>query len=107
MSIFRYIKAALCFARTQVWVNDPGWTRADAEELTSFLKTPAGAKLGKVMLNLVMRQQARALQKLENLPYEAGFATGQAALVAAIEGLSDLTKFTTEGDQDTDPAANQ
>lgn len=107
MTILRFIRAAFIFARYQAWVNAPEWTKADAEGLAQYFSTPSGAKLKLVLVNLVLRQQASALSKTSGLEYEAGFATGQKAAVAALESLLPASPIPEEGDPDADPSLNQ
>lgn len=100
----RHFRAMLLFARTQAWFDPVEWSQADAEGLELFLRTPAGSHFKRVLKNLVLRQQARALTKTGALEYEAGFATGQAATVAAIESLLPRQIISEEGDTDADPS---
>lgn len=102
MGILRFIRAAAIFARYQAWVDAPEWTKADEEGLAQYFNTPSGAKFKLVLLNLVLRQQASALSKTSGLEYEAGFATGQRATVAAIESLLPKPAIPEDAD-DTDP----
>jgi hypothetical protein len=107
MSLFRYIKAMLIFARFQPWVNQPEWKAEDAKALERFLVTPTGHKLKAKLLNLVLRQQASAINNTKDLEFNAGVAVGQRALVAGIESMADQTQFTEQGEtDDADHAAN-
>jgi len=105
MSFTRYLRAAHIFAKYQAWVDAPEWTKGDEAALLQFLTSPAGAKLSLILKNLVLRQQASALSKTSDLQYEAGFATGQKAAVAAIESL--LPQISADGDTDSDHALTQ
>lgn len=104
-NLVRFLRAVVIFARYQEWVDAPDWTEGDAKALLQFLKTPAGHKLSLVLKNLVLRQQASALSKSRDLEYEAGFATGQKAAVAAIESL--LPQISEPGDTDPDQFLHQ
>lgn len=107
MNLFRYIRSMLLFARNQAWVDAPKWLPEDAAELTAFLDSPSGARFKAVLINLVLRQQASALSRTSGLEYEAGFCTGQKALVAAIEGMANREQFTERGEEGADLATNQ
>lgn len=106
MSFIRYLKAMVLFARFQPWVDQPEWKAEDAQALTHFLASPTGARFSRMLLNLVLRQQASALSSTKDLKFNAGYSTGQRAAVAAIESLADLAQFTEQGETDADHAAN-
>jgi len=107
MSLIRYIKAAILFARVQPWVDQPKWEAEDAHALTDFLKTSTGQRFKGTLVNLVLRQQASAVSNTKDIQYNAGIAVGYQALVAGIESLADTTQFTEQGEtDDADHAAN-
>ena len=107
MQFYRFLKAALIFARYQAWVDEPRWEKADALALAAFLSTPTGQRLKAYLVNVVLRQQANAVTNTGNLVFEAGYCGGQRGLVAAITALADTDKFTVQEDTDADPATIQ
>ena len=107
MSFLRHIRAAFLFARHQEWVDLPKWEKGDAEAMGRFLNTTTGIRLKETLVNLVLRQQSASLCKTSGLEYEAGYCTGQKAMVAALESMADLNQFTHEGElEDADHHAN-
>jgi len=96
----------IIFARYQEWVDGVKWEAEDAAELGRYLKTPSGQKMTRALLNMTLREQAKALTKVNVLPYEAGYVGGQKGMLAAIEALADLNQFSTDGDSGTDHLAN-
>lgn len=106
MRFYRFVKAALIFARYQAWVDAPEWDKGDATALTHFWGTPAGARLKAILVNTVLRQQANALNTTSNLVYEAGYCAGQRGLVATLESLANKETFSETGDTDADPATH-
>lgn len=107
MSFLRQLRAAFLFARHQAWVDQPVWEKADAETMGRFLASPTGVRLKDTLVNLVLRQQAASLSKTSGLEYEAGYCTGQKAMVAVLESMADLKQFTHEGElEDADHHAN-
>lgn len=107
MNVWHRIKAALIFSRHQAWADEPEWVLKDAAQLASFLDSDAGRKLKQALTNVVLRQQAHALNRTDGLVFEAGYCAGQKGLVAVIEAMADASKFTEPGEQDDDPATNQ
>lgn len=105
--LYHFFKAAFIFARHQAWPDAAMWSPADAVHLGSFLATGTGTRLRGYLRATVVLQQAEALNRTDNLVYEAGYCAGQKALAAVISGLADKDKFTEQGDMDADPATNQ
>ena len=84
----RRLRALISFLRHQ-WVDEPAWLEQDARELTSFLQTPAGKKLSRILLNLTLRQNGSAVQKKPDaLAQACGYAMGFRGAVATIESLT-------------------
>lgn len=106
MSLIRHIRAMMTFARHQPWVDQPEWTVEDARTLTSYMASKSGQRLKATLLNMNLRQQASILGKQDGLKFEVGYATGQAAAIAAITSLADVTVFTEDGENDADQPAN-
>lgn len=105
--MIRFLKAALLFARHQAWVDEPRWTRDDAEGLGRYLQSASGANLKATLVNMALRQQAAAVSHKTGLEYEAGYCTGQRAAIVAIEALADIKQFTGQGeDGDADHATS-
>jgi hypothetical protein len=109
MTILRRIKSAWVYASHLPWVERPLWEAEDAANLREFLATPSGQRLAAAMTNLVLRQQERALTDPRHIEYEAGFATGQKAmLVHLTHTWPDEHQFTEAGDNtDADPTTTQ
>lgn len=105
--IYHFIKAAAIFARHQAWPDSVTWGPTDAAMLGSFFATPAGERLRRYLAATVVLQQAEALNRTDNLKYEAGYCAGQRGLVAIIEGMADKDKFTEQGETEADPATTQ
>ncbi len=106
MTFLRYLKSALLFARHQAWVDAPDWTAEDSHALATFLETRTGARLRDTLLNLTLRQQAKALSSSSNLKFEAGYCTGQKAAIMTITAMADTKQFTEPGEEDAHPATN-
>ena len=88
----RKLRALVAFLRNQEWVNEPKWTDEDGKALTSFLQTPAGMKLSRILLNLTVRQNSSAVQKNPDaLAQSCGYAMGFRGAVATIESLCSPT----------------
>lgn len=84
MTILSRIRAAWRYSSLLPWVNEPEWDAEDAADLRAFLNSRAGRRLRAGMTNLVLRQQARALSDPRHLVYEAGFVSGQRAMLTHI-----------------------
>lgn len=108
-SIYHFLKAALVFARHQVWADAGLWQSVDAIALTAFFGTPTGLRLRQFLAATIVRQQAQALtfRQPDELLFEAGYSAGQKALAASISGLCEHTNFTEQGDTEADPATIQ
>jgi len=104
--LLHFIKAAYIFATHQAWPDNATWTESDAKLFTAFLESGPGARLRRYLTATVVLQQSEALNRKDNLVYEAGFCAGQKALVAVISTLADKTRFTEQGDSEADPATN-
>ena len=88
----RRFRAFLAFAKNHQWVDEPAWLEQDARELTSFLQTPAGKKLSRILLNLTLRQNGSAVQKKPDaLAQACGYAMGFRGAVATLESLCSPT----------------
>jgi hypothetical protein len=88
----RKLRAILSFLRHQQWVDEPRWTEEDGKALTSFLQTPAGRRLSRILLNLTVRQNSSAVQKKPDaLAQACGYAMGFRGAVATIESLCSTT----------------
>jgi len=84
----RKLRAILAFIRHQEWVDEPKWESEDERALTGFLSTLAGKKLSLILLNLILRQNASAVEKDANSLAEAcGYAKGFRGCVSTIESL--------------------
>mgnify|MGYP003351968868 CR=1 FL=1 len=84
MNLYRRIKSAWFYASHLPWSDAGLWDAENAAELQQFLRTPTGIRLKASMINLVLRQQERALSDPREIVYEAGFAAGQKAMLTHI-----------------------
>lgn len=104
-NLLRFLKAMFLFAIHQAWVDQPIWDKDDALYLGKFYATATGLRLRTMLKNIVVRQQAFALNRAgpSRLVYEAGYCAGQKATVAVLEAMADATQFSDQGDMEADP----
>lgn len=105
MTFLSRIRSAWRYTKLLPWTETPAWEAADAAELAAFLNTPTGSRLKASMVNLVLRQQERALSDPRHLEYEAGFVSGQKAMLThLLETWPNA--FTEQTEVDAAPATN-
>ena len=90
MKLLRFIKIAWKMSRTIPWVDEAEWQADDVNMLRSFLVSSSGKKFRRILLNMVLRQNALVVSQSDTnrLQSEAGFANGMRRAVHTVEALA-------------------
>ncbi len=94
MRLWRFLKICWAMSRNMPWIDEAEWRGEDVASLRNFLVTGSGRKFRRLMLNMVLRQNATVVSQSDTsrLKFEAGFANGMRATVHTVEALArDLT----------------
>ena len=90
MRILRFIKTAWALSRSLPWIDEAEWEAGDVNSLRNFLVSGSGRRFRRIMLNMVLRQNAAVVSQrdTDQLKFEAGFANGMRTTVHAVESMS-------------------
>ena len=90
MKLLRFIKIAWKMSRTIPWVDEAEWGGEDVNMLRSFLVSSSGKKFRRILLNMVLRQNALVVSQNDTakLQTEAGLAQGMRLTVHTVEALA-------------------
>lgn len=94
MRLWRFLKICWAMSRNMPWIDESEWRGEDVASLRNFLVTGSGRKFRRLMLNMVLRQNATVVSQSDTsrLKFEAGFANGMRVTVHTVEALArDLT----------------
>jgi len=77
-------------SRTLPWIDESEWETEDVNLLRSFLVSGSGRKFRRILLNMVLRQNAAVVSQSDTskLKFEAGFANGMRVTVHTVEALA-------------------
>ena len=92
----KYWSVAHLLSRIVLKPQQVMWTKADAEGLKLYLKSPSGQKFTDYTRTYSLHQQEQAISTPTNLQFNAGACSGARAILAQIETLSEPENFTTE-----------
>ena len=90
MRILRFIKTAWALSRSLPWIDEAEWEAGDVNSLRNFLVSGSGRRFRRIMLNMVLRQNAAVVSQRDTnqLKFEAGFANGMRTTVHTLEALA-------------------
>ena len=97
------IAAAFRVHRAQAWNGTDPWTKTDARLLREFFNSEVGRKLKRVLRDNCIAQNAAALSLKEGLPWHAGYAIGQSALVELLATLATPEAISEPEESDSPP----
>ena len=85
---FKFLSIAWRLSGNIPWVGDPEWDSDDSNALRKFLVSGEGKRFRMVLLNMVLKQNAKAVSAKKRLEFEAGFANGVRTAVHTVEALA-------------------
>ena len=90
MRLWRFIKICWSMSRTLPWIDESEWETENVATLRQFLVSKSGRKFRRILLNMVLRQNAAVVSQSDTsrLKFEAGFANGMRVTVHTVEALA-------------------
>ncbi len=90
MRIFRFIRVAWKLSGHMPWIDEAEWETEDVATLRQFLVSKSGRKFRRILLNMVLRQNAAVVSQRDTsqLKFEAGYANGMRTTVHTLEALA-------------------
>tara|TARA_B100000424_G_scaffold267028_1_gene259097 strand:- start:2796 stop:3110 length:315 start_codon:yes stop_codon:yes gene_type:complete len=72
------------------WIDEAEWETEDVATLRQFLVSKSGRKFRRILLNMVLRQNAAVVSQRDTsqLKFEAGYANGMRTTVHTLEALA-------------------
>jgi len=88
--IIRFIRVAWKMSAHMPWIDEAEWEAQDTATLRQFLVSKSGRRLRRILLNMVLRQNAAVVSQRDTnqLKFEAGFANGMRTTVHTLEALA-------------------
>ena len=86
----RFIRIAWKLSGNMPWIDEAEWEAQDVASLRQFLVSVSGRRLRRILLNMVLRQNAAVVSQRDTnqLKFEAGFANGMRTTVHTLEALA-------------------
>ena len=90
MKFFRFIRIAWAMSKNLPWVEEAQWEADDVAAMRQFLLSKSGKKFRRILLNMVLRQNALVVSQNDTgkLQTEAGLAQGMRLTVHTVEALA-------------------
>ena len=86
----RFIRVAWKLSGHMPWIDEVEWEAEDVATLRQFLVSKSGRKFRRILLNMVLRQNAAVVSQRDTnqLKFEAGYANGMRTTVHTFEALA-------------------
>ena len=88
--LIRFVRVAWKLSGHMPWIDESEWEAEDVATLRQFLVSKSGRRLRRILLNMVLRQNAAVVSQRDTnqLKFEAGYANGMRTTVHTLEALA-------------------
>jgi len=88
MQLLKLIKASYRLSKLDPGLQSPEWTKEEAQALSSFLSSPLGQKIKRVIFRWIVQQSFASIdQGADKAQYNVGYAMGFRDGIAALDTL--------------------
>lgn len=88
MQLLKLIKAAYRLSKLDPGLQSPEWTKEEAQALSSFLSSPLGQKIKRLIFRWIVQQSFASIDRgADKAQYNVGYAMGFRDGIAALDTL--------------------